>query len=30
MVQTRAAEVWAEQKAELLEESEVPKKGLVE
>jgi len=30
MVQTRAAEIWAERKAELLEESKVPKKGLVE
>jgi len=30
MVQTEAAEVWAEQKAELLEGSGVLKKGLVE
>jgi len=30
MVQVGAAEVWAERKAELLEGSEVPKKGLVE
>jgi len=30
MVQAGAAEVWVEWKAELLERSEVPKKGLVE
>jgi len=30
MVQAEAAEVWAKRKAELLEGSEVPKKGLVE
>jgi len=30
MVQVGVAEVWAEQKAELLEGSEVLKKGLVE
>jgi len=30
MVQVEAAEVWAEQKTELLEGSRVPKKGLVE
>jgi len=30
MVQAEAAEVWAEPKAELLEGSGVPKKGLVE
>jgi len=30
MVQAEAVEVWEEQKAELLEGSRVPKKGLVE
>jgi len=30
MVQVKVAEVWEEQKAELLEGSRVPKKGLVE
>jgi len=30
MVQVGAVEVWAERKAELLEGSKVPKKGLVE
>jgi len=30
VVQAEAVEVWAEWKAELLEGSEVPKKGLVE
>jgi len=30
MVQAEAAEVWVEQKAERLEGSGVPKKGLVE
>jgi len=30
MVQAEAAEVWVEQKAEQLEGSGVPKKGLVE
>jgi len=30
MVQAGVAEVWAERKVELLEGSEVPKKGLVE
>jgi len=29
MVQAEAAEVWAERKAELVERSGVPKKGLV-